>query len=139
MKLFGILSAIFCNFLLLFLFRYFSIDIENLSFVENISINQYVFFVALFSWYFLTFKKVNIYINHSLFCIFITICFIYLHSALVLAIKIEDYESFSEWNAARGLFAIYLIPLVFIISIIKGFGYDYLRNKEQENDRVSEQ
>ena len=131
MKLFGVLSAIFCNFLLLFLFRSFSIQVEDFSFVENISISQYVFFVALFCWYLLTFKKVNIYINHSLFLIFIIVCFVYLHSALVLSIKIEDYESFSDWNAARGLSAIYLIPLVFILSIIKCFGYDFLMNKRQ--------
>jgi len=78
------------------------------------------------------------YINHSLFVIFIIICFIYLHSALIFSIKMEDYESFSEWNAATGLSAIFFIPFIFIVCIAKGLGYDYLINKRRENDRVTE-
>lgn len=131
MKLFGVVSAIFCNCLLLSLFRILSIQVENFTFVEHISISQYVFFVALFCWYLLAFKKVNIYINHILFLIFITVCFIYLHSALVLSIKIEDYESIFEWNAARGLSTIFSIPLVFIICLSKGWYYDYLIQKQR--------
>lgn len=136
MKLFGVLSAGVCNILLLPLLYFLSPNIENFSFVENIPVTGYVFFVALCCWYVLTFRKVNIYVNHSLFLIFVTVCFFYLHSVLVLSIKIDDYESFSEWNAARGISGIFFIPFVFIISIIKGFGYDYLINKKHEDDKI---
>ena len=138
MKLFGLFSAVFCNILLISLLNYFSPDVDDFSFLEDIYVSVYISFVALFYWYLLTFKKINIYINNILFLLFIVTSFIYIHTILYLSIKIEDYESMSEWNAARGLSAIFFVPFVFIISLVKGLGYDFLMNKRLKNDRISE-
>ncbi len=131
MKLFGLFSAVFCNVLLLVLFYCFSPNLDNFSCIENISLTGYIFSVALFCCYLLTFKKVPIYVNHSLFVIFMIISFIYLHTVLYCSIKMEDYESYSEWNASQGLSAIFFIPFVFVISIVQGLCYDYLLAKQR--------
>jgi hypothetical protein len=128
-KLYGTLSGIFSGIVIFVITFVFGINILFLNFLGKIPI--YFWLIPLMTFFlFIHFnKRTNRKKINLIYSGIAIVTFIYLNSVLHWSVECcpEKYDSMYDWNASKGLTWIVDLPMVFIILIIQGLMFDFLR------------
>jgi hypothetical protein len=130
LKYFGTLSGILSSIILIFVQFIFKLNIVFVHAIGQVSIYIWLGIVLtflLFATFNKTIKRTTLNWIYLLVAIF---SFIYLNSMFQWSVECcpEKYDSMYDWNSSKGLVWIFSVPISFVILLIQGLVYDFLRN-----------
>lgn len=138
-KKFGILSSTTSGIIITLVAFIFKINLIAIDYIGKFSI--YFWLILLFGFLSFTFLRKNLkrktinwmYLN------VVMLSFIYLNSMLHWAVECcpDKYESMYDWNASKGLAWVVHLPLAFIIILVQGFAFDFLREQNLKRNKTS--
>lgn len=128
-KRFGILSSIASGIIITVVTFLFKINLIAINSIGKIPIYLWLILLSVFFLLISQIKKIGRRTINAIYLGVVVCSFIYLNSMFQWSVECcpNEYESMSDWNATKSLVWMVHLPFSFVIIIILGVIFDFLR------------